>query len=731
MTSSPDATFGTTPALPARPKSMGRRIAAGLVLGIVCGLLFGEYCRALSAIGQVYVGLLQMTVLPYLVLSLVTKIGRLEWRQVRELGGTALAVLLGFWVIGIILIVLVSNILPPLPGASFYSASHQGQGAGPQEFLSTFIPANVFRALSEEYVPAIVIFCVFFGAALGGAPGKQPLLDYLELCASVVGRINTILVGMAPIGLFALTAAAAGTLRLDELARLQAYLIVFGLACSAAFFILPLLLSNLTDLRYREIIRAAREPVLIAIATGKLLVVLPEIAHQCEKLLRKQGNSNDDDGASTAGAVVPLAYPFPHLGKILSFTFVSFAAWYAGRGLTLGQTTSMATAGAVSSFASPLVAIPPLLDQYQLPQDLMAFFILPGFLTMRMADVVGVMHLLVLSVLVARILQRRIQVQWWRLAATSVAILLGLGTAGAAARWYLVSTTLEYDLDKRLLSLEVPGPHKDTVVYKTRDEAPAIAPPSGTTLERIRSSRVIRVGYHPDHFPYSFFNQQGHLVGLDIELMHRLAARLKLRLVFVPLAPEKLAEQLESGEIDVAVGGLVMLPERLLRVGFTEAYDTATIAIIEPDYRREKFATWDGLRGAGVRIGVVDEEPADAARRALPGVEIVQIDSNAAYFKGERKDLDGLIMSAESGAAWTVLYPEYTATVPKPLIRRPVGMAVRRHDADWVHFLDRWLEFERLDGALDQLRAYWVEGGGVQRRAPRWCVLRDVLHWLP
>ncbi len=58
-------------------------------------------------------------------------------------------------------------------------------------------------------------------------------------------------------------------------------------------------------------------------------------------------------------------------------------------------------------------------------------------------------------------------------------------------------------------------------------------------------------------------------------------------------------------------------------------------------------------------------------------------------------------------------------------------MAVRVHDADWVHFLDRWLDFERLDGSLDRLRVYWVEGGGTQKQPPRWCVLRDVLHWLP
>ena len=72
-----------------------------------------------------------------------------------------------------------------------------------------------------------------------------------------------------------------------------------------------------------------------------------------------------------------------------------------------------------------------------------------------------------------------------------------------------------------------------------------------------------------------------------------------------------------------------------------------------------------------------------------------------------------------------------TVVVPKPIVQRPINMAVRSTDGDWLRFLDRWLDFERLDGSPERLRSYWVEGGGTQKRPPRWCVLRDVLHWIP
>lgn len=56
-------------------------------------------------------------------------------------------------------------------------------------------------------------------------------------------------------------------------------------------------------------------------------------------------------------------------------------------------TAEMAATGVLSSFVSPLVSIPYRVDKHQLTQDLMALFILSVFITTRVVDIVGVMHL--------------------------------------------------------------------------------------------------------------------------------------------------------------------------------------------------------------------------------------------------------------------------------------------------------------------------------------------------
>ncbi len=107
------------------------------------------------------------------------------------------------------------------------------------------------------------------------------------------------------------------------------------------------------------------------------------------------------------------------------------------------------------------------------------------------------------------------------------------------------------------------------------------------------------------------------------------------------------------------------------------------------------------------------------------------VDSIQAFFEGKRQDLDGLILPAEEGAAWNVLYPNHSVVIPTPPIHRPVGLAVRKNDGEWVRLLDRFLDFEEMDGTLKQLRKYWVEGEGTKDQEPRWCVLRNVLNWIP
>ena len=91
----------TTSSIAGAPKRLGlsARILIGLVAGVVLGLVIGERAAALQFVADGYVKLLQMTVLPYVVVSIIAGLGSLSAGQAKTLGvrvGTVIALL---WVV--------------------------------------------------------------------------------------------------------------------------------------------------------------------------------------------------------------------------------------------------------------------------------------------------------------------------------------------------------------------------------------------------------------------------------------------------------------------------------------------------------------------------------------------------------------------------------------------------------------------------------------------------------
>ena len=100
--------------------SLSTAILIGLTLGIVFGLLVGEYAAPLRTLGNAFIALLQMTVLPYIMVSLVISIGALSPRRAWQLAKKAGLLLLGFWALGIAVVVIIPLAFPHLTSASFF-----------------------------------------------------------------------------------------------------------------------------------------------------------------------------------------------------------------------------------------------------------------------------------------------------------------------------------------------------------------------------------------------------------------------------------------------------------------------------------------------------------------------------------------------------------------------------------------------------------------------------------
>ena len=336
---------------------MSQQVLVALLLGVAAGLFFGELTTRIKFVGDIYVGLLQMMVLPYIIISLIGGIGKLTLEQAKQIAKYAVIVLLMMWAIIGVILVLLPFALPDLTSASFYSSSLV-EPAKDVKFINIFIPKNIFASLSNNQIPAVVVFCIALGISLITADEKKDVFNLLDVLSGAVMRVIKFVVKLTPLGVFAMTAAAAGTMGFEELGRLQGYFILYTVAILIlGFGVLPGLIASLTPFKYRDVITIAWSAMALSFAAAKVLVALPLIIESINTLFEKY-EVKDPNAVRMAEMLVPISYPFPNTGKLLSLFFIPFAAWFIGSKLALGDYPAFLFSGLLSYFGNVTVAVP-------------------------------------------------------------------------------------------------------------------------------------------------------------------------------------------------------------------------------------------------------------------------------------------------------------------------------------------------------------------------------------
>jgi len=710
-------------------------ILLGLVLGIGCGLFFGELCARLAIVGDIFIGLLRMTVLPYIVVSLIANLGRLSLRQSRRLAIVGGFVLVVLWAIALLMVFVLSSTFPVWKSGSFFSTAITEE-TYPVDFVSIFIPSNIFESLSESHVAAVVLFCICIGWGLSQLSTRMALISHLDDLAKVFIKISSLMVRLAPLGVFAMAASTSGTMSLNELGRLQAYFVAYTAgAVLLGFVILPLLVTTCTPFRYGDVMSVSKDAMVTAFATGKLIIVLPLMVEQTEKLFAQRWADELDGAAPAVDVLYPVAYPFPHVGKLLSILFIPFAAWFLGNTLAWDEYPLLLVAGLFSYFGGPLLAVPHLLDLLHLPHDMFQLFLLSGVYGERLGDSLGVMHLVCFTLLTTCAFTGRLRLKLWPVVRYAISmVLLALAMVGGLR--VVLANTLRYveGKDEILANMQLLEEPVASVVIREAVPNPEPRLPGETLLERIRRRGVIRVGYNEDKLPFAWFNVQGELVGFDVNMVHALAHDLDVAIEFVRFDRARLADQLRRDDFDVVMSGLVGTLEDAQAMEHTSSYMDVTLGLVVPDYRVRSFRSLDALRAHHrLRIGFVDLSRGfvDRLQRALPRAELIELSTNHEYFAGAWESLDALLISAESGSAFTLLHPEFEVVVPDGLkVSLPLFYAVGGRDAEMRNFLEHWVTLRRKDGTMQDYYDHWILGKTPAAKKPRWCVIRDVLHWI-
>ena len=647
---------------PARRLSLTSLIWIGLFAGLALGLFIGEYAARLKVVGDIYVGLLQMTVLPYIVVSLITNIGRMSFTEARVLAGKGLIVILCLWGIGAAAVFILGLAFPTFSTGAFFSTSLI-EPPKQIDFMSLFVPSNPFRSVTFNLVPAVVLFCILFGVAAIGVKNKHTLLNHFDLMAQILRRMNGFIIKLTPLGLFAIAASAAGTLTLQEFGRLQGYLLTYTLGVMfLAGWVLPMTIAACTRFTYLDVLSASKNALITAFILNSTFVVIPMLIESVNQLFAQYADK-EESAEARPEFIIPLGYPFPDIGRILALIFIPFATWFYTGTVSMTSYAFILPVGLVLSFGNIVTTIPFLLDVQELPADIFQLFLMAGVWASRMGDFMTTMHLFTFTILTTAAIRGWLRIRWSKVFLTTViSVLLAVLTITGIHFYLNFRFKDTYRKDQIITNMQLLEGQVEAVLLPRAEPNPVKLDSNQSRLDRIKQRGILRVGYNPDRLPFSYTNPKGELVGFDVDLAHHLAFDLGVKIEFVPYAWQDLEKALDQDHFDLAISGIKATLKRSERILFSDDYLTVNTGLLVEEHRRKDFASLDAIRRLdSVRVGVIKDGIifAERVRQEFPNVEVVELPAEQIFFEGKGMNLDALLTTAEGGAAWTLIYPRY------------------------------------------------------------------------
>jgi len=351
------------PPVAADPGQAGPAAAAGVQTWLVDGLF--------RFVGQAFVRLLQVIVIPLVLVSLVCGTAAMEdVAKVGRVGLKPLALYLATTAVAVTLAVTAA--LMVRPGAGFPLAADAGFRAQPApplvDVLLDIVPANVFAAMAAGQMLPIIVFAILFGLGLtmAGAAGQR-LLGVFQDANEVVMKLVWIVMLLAPYGVFALVARTFATQGFGAFAPLARY---FGLVILVlvvqAFVVYPVILRLLARLDPRPFLRKIREVQLFAFSTASSNATIPVSLRVVERQLGVP--------ASIAAFSIPLGATVNMDGTaIMQGVATVFVAQVYGIDLSVAQlgtvilTATLASIGTAGVPGVGLIMLAMVLQQVGLP----------------------------------------------------------------------------------------------------------------------------------------------------------------------------------------------------------------------------------------------------------------------------------------------------------------------------------------------------------------------------
>jgi len=701
------------------------------LLGILVGLFLGDLCRVFAPWENAYIMILKITTIPYLICAVIHGIGRLATSTAKQILQKGLLFIGGIWFINICMIYMTVFLFPRAHGPAH--SSYSTLAPSTVNFAELLIPDNIFYALSNNMVPAVVMFGLMLGIALMHLREKQTILSFLDALVEAFTRMTGWISRITPLGTFLIIADRVGTIQLATVKQLSTYLILYILCvCLLVFWIIPRIVAMLTSLSATKWIKDLTPILVLAFTTNVVIVTLPFIIELIKREAEKLYDRKDALFQDQIQGIVSIIFNLP-LGSLFITVFIFFISIFYNMPLSiisqaqLFVTTFLTSLGAVG-LGSWINSLNFLLDSLGLPLNAVDTYLTTLPFTAGFQSLVSVMEISSLALLISLACHGLVHWKWGVIARKTAMTLIPVIVFIFAFKSWILLPSIS-NPTKSICDVQINIPAK-VKVYTEKD--PPLTPRTGDTFTRVLQSKVLRVGYNPETIPFSFQSSNKQLVGYDISFAYMLAHDLQCDLELVPIRFGHLAEDLSAGLYDIAMSGISITETRLKKMCFSHPYlDSRLVFIMRKKFSRLYTSLYDIIKNRDVKIVVRKGTSYEAlARTLIPHDQIAVIDNYEDYVEHYPNDV--LLRGEPQSIAWSLNYPNFTVVVPNPSIGQDsLGYAVALGSDQMLCYLDQWLLLKKNEHFTQDQYDLWILGkteiGTPKKR--RWSIIRDVLGW--
>ncbi len=363
-------------------KSLNVQVAIGIALGITFGILLPSFALEQKLIGDMFVALLKMLVVPLVFASIYTALTGLESvEKLKQIGLKTIGLYLLTTALAVFLAIFVMNLFPIGEVTSSagleYAKASEIKPFSFHDMIMSFIPSNVFNSLAQGYMMQVIVFAIFLGLASFKLEKRhqEVLFDLFTAINNAMFFIAKWVINLTPIGVFSLIAYIIAKQGIDVIFGLWQYiLVVLGVIIIHAVVTLPMLLSFFAKINPYKYLNAVKEAPIMAFSTASSAATLPV---SLQVVQEKGGVSKD-----SAGFVLPLGATVSMDGTAAYLTIaVLYIANLAGLSMSIGDqlilglTVVALSVGVAALPSASLVMMVVILNQVGLPVEYLAIIV--------------------------------------------------------------------------------------------------------------------------------------------------------------------------------------------------------------------------------------------------------------------------------------------------------------------------------------------------------------------